>query len=101
MWSNSFPGTRWDTTMLPALWPLILCVAASGLDSRAWLISVMVRFERRIQPPTDLARALSAVLRFDRDGTLWAATEGGLSRLKDGHIATLRSSNGLPCSGVY
>ena len=38
-------------------------------------------------------------LRLDHDGTLWAATEGGLSRLKDGRIATLRSSNGLPCDG--
>ena len=40
-------------------------------------------------------------LRLDPDGTVWAATEGGLSRLKDGRIATLRSSNGLPCDGVY
>ena len=40
-------------------------------------------------------------LRLDDDGTLWAATEGGLSRLKDGRIATLRSSNGLPCDAVY
>ncbi|SEF80019.1 PAS domain S-box-containing protein [Bryocella elongata] len=40
-------------------------------------------------------------LRFDRDGTLWAATEGGLSRLKDGHVATLTSKDGLPCDGVH
>jgi signal transduction histidine kinase/ligand-binding sensor domain-containing protein len=40
-------------------------------------------------------------LRLDQNGTLWAATEGGLSRLKDGRIATLRTSNGLPCNGVY
>jgi signal transduction histidine kinase/ligand-binding sensor domain-containing protein len=40
-------------------------------------------------------------LQLDPDGTVWAATEGGLSRLKDGRIATLRSSNGLPCDGVY
>src|SRR5262249_34937694 len=37
----------------------------------------------------------------DRDGTLWAATEGGLSRLKNGRIATLTSANGLPCDGVH
>jgi PAS domain S-box-containing protein len=37
---------------------------------------------------------------FDRDGTLWIATEGGLSRLKDGHIATLTTKNGLPCEVV-
>ena len=37
-------------------------------------------------------------LRLDRDGALWAATEeGGLSRIKDGRIATLTTKNGLPC----
>ena len=39
-------------------------------------------------------------LRVDRIGTLWAATEGGLSRLKNGRIATLSSKNGLPCDQV-
>jgi signal transduction histidine kinase/streptogramin lyase len=39
-------------------------------------------------------------LEVDRDGTLWAATEGGLSRLRDGHFATLNSKNGLPCDGI-
>ena len=37
---------------------------------------------------------------FDQDGTMWIATEGGLSRLKSGHIATLTSRNGLPCEAV-
>jgi hypothetical protein len=36
-------------------------------------------------------------LQFDRDGAVWAATEGGLSRIKDGRIATLSSRNELPC----
>ena len=40
-------------------------------------------------------------VRVDRDGTLWAATEGGLSRLKNGHIITLTSKNGLPCDTVH
>jgi len=40
-------------------------------------------------------------LRFDPDGTLWAATEGGLSRLKNGRIATLSSKNGLPCDSTH
>jgi len=39
-------------------------------------------------------------LHIDEQGALWAATAGGLSRLKDGHIATLSSKNGLPCDGV-
>jgi signal transduction histidine kinase/ligand-binding sensor domain-containing protein len=36
-------------------------------------------------------------LRVEQDGTLWAATEGGLSRLKGGRVATLTSKHGLPC----
>jgi signal transduction histidine kinase len=34
---------------------------------------------------------------FDRDGALWVATEGGLSHLKNGRVATLTKKNGLPC----
>jgi len=41
-----------------------------------------------------------ADLRFDREGALWAATEGGLSRVKDGRVTTLTSKNGLPCDSV-
>jgi len=40
-------------------------------------------------------------LRFDPDGTVWAATEGGLSRLKNGHVTTLTSKNGLPCDTAH
>jgi signal transduction histidine kinase/ligand-binding sensor domain-containing protein len=41
-------------------------------------------------------------LRRDRDGALWAATaEGGLSRIKDGRVATLTSRNGLPCETIH
>jgi signal transduction histidine kinase/ligand-binding sensor domain-containing protein len=39
-------------------------------------------------------------LRFDGEGALWIATEGGLSRLKNGRIATLTSNSGLPCDTV-
>ena len=39
-------------------------------------------------------------LRFDGEGALWIATEGGLSRLKNGRIATLTSKSGLPCDAV-
>jgi signal transduction histidine kinase/ligand-binding sensor domain-containing protein len=39
--------------------------------------------------------------RVDPDGTLWAATEGGLSRLKDGRVATLTTRNGLPCDSTH
>jgi len=35
------------------------------------------------------------------DSAVWAATEGGLSRVKDGRVSTLNSKNGLPCDGVH
>ena len=41
-------------------------------------------------------------LALDSDGALWASTdEGGLSRIKDGHVATLTSRNGLPCDAIH
>ena len=39
-------------------------------------------------------------LLFDRGGALWAATDGGISRIKDGRVATLTSKNGLRCDVV-
>ena len=38
---------------------------------------------------------------IDKNGTLWVPTEGGLSRIKDGHILTLTTQNGLPCNTVH
>jgi signal transduction histidine kinase/ligand-binding sensor domain-containing protein len=41
-------------------------------------------------------------LRLDRDGAVWAATEdGGLSLIKDGHITTMTTRNGLPCNTIH
>ena len=40
-------------------------------------------------------------LHIDRESTLWAATEGGLSRIRDGRVATLTDKSGLPCDAVY
>ena len=39
--------------------------------------------------------------RLDQDGTVWIATESGVSRLKNGRFGTLTSRNGLPCDGVH
>jgi signal transduction histidine kinase/ligand-binding sensor domain-containing protein len=39
-------------------------------------------------------------LELGSDGAVWAATEGGLSRVKDGRITTLTRKNGLPCDAV-
>ena len=40
-------------------------------------------------------------LRLDADGALWASTEGGVSRVKEGLISTLTAKNGLPCDTVH
>jgi signal transduction histidine kinase len=37
---------------------------------------------------------------FDDDGTVWVSTEGGLSRVKNNHVVTLTSKNGLPCDAI-
>jgi signal transduction histidine kinase/ligand-binding sensor domain-containing protein len=42
-----------------------------------------------------------AGLKLDPDGALWAATEGGLSRIKNGRVTTLTSRNGLPCDTIH
>jgi len=39
--------------------------------------------------------------RIEQDGTVWISTEGGLSRLKNGRLATLSARNGLPCDTVH
>jgi signal transduction histidine kinase/ligand-binding sensor domain-containing protein len=49
-----------------------------------------------------LGKGPVAGLRLDRDGALWAATQdGGLSRIKDGRVATLTTGNGLPCDTIH
>ena len=37
----------------------------------------------------------------DRDGTIWVATDSGLSRITNGRVATLTTANGLPCPTVH
>ena len=53
-------------------------------------------------PADGLGEGPVEALQLDRDGALWAATqEGGLSRIKDGRVATLTTRNGLPCDTVH
>jgi signal transduction histidine kinase/ligand-binding sensor domain-containing protein len=39
-------------------------------------------------------------LRFGPRGALWVATENGLSRIKNDHVTTLTTKNGIPCDTV-
>jgi len=36
-----------------------------------------------------------------QDGALWIATQGGLSQLLNGRLATLTTANGLPCDPIH
>ena len=53
------------------------------------------------QSPTGWARAVSAA--FNSIGTVRSGLQpqGGLSRVKNGRVATLTSRNGLPCDTVH
>ena len=37
----------------------------------------------------------------DRDGSIWATTNDGVSRINSGRVATLTTANGLPCKTVH
>jgi len=84
-------------------------LAADPLQSGLWIgfrLGGIVYFSgsqvRASYAPADgLGEGRVNDLRFDKDGTLWAATDGGLSRLKNGRVATLTSKNGLPCDTVH
>jgi PAS domain S-box-containing protein len=47
-----------------------------------------------------LGRGIVNQIRVDKDGTVWVATEGGLSRVRNGRVTTLNAANGLPCDTV-
>src|SRR5579863_118181 len=40
-------------------------------------------------------------LQVEKDGALWAATDSGLSRLKNGRFTRLDGENGLPCDPIH
>jgi signal transduction histidine kinase/ligand-binding sensor domain-containing protein len=48
-----------------------------------------------------LGKGVVPGIQLDEDGALWAATAGGISRIKDGHVSTLTSGNGLPCDTIH
>ena len=50
--------------------------------------------------PDGLADGRVSSFYSDDAGTLWIATDGGLSRLKNGRLATMNGSNGFPCDAV-
>ncbi len=59
------------------------------------------RVQKSYSAAEGLSRGMVNGLRFGAGGVLWAATAGGLSRIRDGHITTLTSKNGVPCETVH
>jgi ligand-binding sensor domain-containing protein/signal transduction histidine kinase len=59
------------------------------------------RVRASYQGAEGLGEGLVSSLQLDQDGTVWAATQVGLSRLKNGRITTLTTKNGLPCDDVH
>ena len=59
------------------------------------------RIDKTLGHKDGLAADLVWTLYFDHEGTLWAGTEGGLSRIRDGNISTLTTKNGMPCNAVH
>ena len=99
-----FPGQRWGVTnklRLIVLETKAECGLHSGPDG-----GVLYFKDGQVRASYTAANGLGkghvAGLRLDRDGALWAATQdGGLSRIKDGRIATLTTKNGLPCDTIH
>ena len=52
-------------------------------------------------PAEGLGSGKVSALHVETDDTVWAATEGGLSRIKNGRVLTLTSKNGLPCDAIH
>jgi signal transduction histidine kinase/ligand-binding sensor domain-containing protein len=81
----------------------------SGPDQGLWIGfgpkdgGIVHLYNGQVGPARSAANGLGggmvSDLRLDRDGTLWAATEGGLSVIKNGRVTTLASRNGL-CDSV-
>jgi ligand-binding sensor domain-containing protein len=86
-----------------------LSLAADPLRGGIWLgfyqggISHFAdgRIQETYTAADGLANGSVGNLEVERDGTLWAATDGGLRRIKNGHFATLSRENGLPCDAIH
>ena len=56
---------------------------------------------RQVTADDGLASDVVFALTEDPDGTLWVGTSLGLSRIRDGEVASLRRRDGLPDTAIY
>ena len=86
-----------------------LSIAADPRRGGIWMGTsngLLAYFDRgRIAERYGAAQGLGAGqvrdLRFDATGALWAATQGGLTRIEKGKVRTLDRAGGLPCDTVH
>jgi len=72
--------------------PLVMDPVNGGLWLGSWSGGVVYFKDSQVRasywPDAGLGAGRVSSLRVDRDGALWAATEGGLSRIKNGRVIT-------------
>ena len=85
--------------------PMVADPVHGGLWLASWSGGVIYFKDGQVRafygPADGLGDGRVNALQLARDGTLWAATDGGLSRIKNGRVATLTSKNGLPCDTFH
>jgi len=99
-WSSSKVGLRGALSGL-----LLPDPVGGGLWLASWQGGIVYWKDGEVRasfgPADGLADASVDALELDAENTLWAATEGGLSRIKNGRVSTLTTKNGLPCDRLY
>ena len=96
----------WDSFGLPGL---ALAIGADASHGGVWLGfsegGVAYFKDRQVRTAYSAAEGLGkgriSSVQVDGGGILWVGTEGGLSRIRDGHVVTLSSKNGLPCDSIH
>jgi PAS domain S-box-containing protein len=85
--------------------PLATDPVDGGLWLGSWSGGVIYFKDSQVRASYGPAEGLGAgrvnSVQLDGDGEVWAATDGGLSRIKNGHVMTLTSENGLPCDTAH
>lgn len=95
-WEKLGPGVASSMTVDPARQGLWLGFFKGGV---VYFDGSQVRAAYGTKEGLGAGRVMG--LRVDESGVVWAGTEGGLSRIKDGGIMTLSRANGLGCDAVH
>jgi len=84
--------------------PLVMDTVNGGLWLGSWGGGVVYFKDSQVRasygPDAGLGAGRVNSVQVDSNGALWAGTEGGLSRIKNGRVITLTSKNGLPCDSA-